>query len=302
MRVKHLSPRTEEAYLGWMRRYHEFHGRKDPATLGAAHVTAFLSALATERKVAASTQNQALAALLFLYREVLGVELPWLDDVVRARGQERLPVVLSREEVRAVLCEMQGVTRLMATMLYGSGLRLLECCRLRVKDVDFGRRQIVVRRGKGDKDRVTMLPAIVADDLAAHLERVRTQHRSDVERGAGWVELPDALARKLPSAGSNAYIVDGAGRVVTRPLGHEILGGVTREVVLELARREGIGVVERPFTVEEAVSAREAFLTSTSSLVLPVTRIDGRPVGDGRPGPATVTLLRRYREHMWKER
>ena len=201
MRVKHLSPRTEEAYLGWMRRYHEFHGRKDPATLGAAHVTAFLTALATERKVAASTQNQALAALLFLYREVLGVELPWLDDVVRARGPERLPVVLSREEVRAVLSEMQGVTRLMATMLYGSGLRLLECCRLRVKDVDFGRRQIVVRRGKGDKDRVTMLPAIVADELAAHLERVRAQHRSDVERGAGWVELPDALARKLPSAG-----------------------------------------------------------------------------------------------------
>src|SRR5690606_33427852 len=140
-------------------------------------VTAFLSALATERKVAASTQNQALAALLFLYREVLGVELPWLDDVVRARGPERLPGVLSRDEVRAVLSEMHGVTRLMATMLYGSGLRLLECCRLRVKDVDFGRRQIVVRRGKGDKDRVTMLPAIVADELASHLDGVRAQHR-----------------------------------------------------------------------------------------------------------------------------
>ena len=201
MRVKHLSPRTEEAYLGWMRRYHEFHGRKDPATLGAAHVTAFLSALATERKVAASTQNQALAALLFLYREVLGVELPWLDDVVRARGPERLPVVLSRDEVRAVLSEMHGVTRLMATLLYGSGLRLLDCCRLRVKDVDFGRRQIVVRRGKGDKDRVTMLPAIVADELASHLDGVRAQHRRDVAQGAGWVELPDALVRKLPAAG-----------------------------------------------------------------------------------------------------
>lgn len=201
MRMKHLSPRTEEAYLGWMRRYHEFNGRKDPATLGATHVTAFLNALATERRVAASTQNQALAALLFLYREVLGVELPWLDEVVRARGPERLPVVMSREEVRAVLAEMHGVTRLMATILYGSGLRLLECCRLRVKDVDFGRRQIVVRRGKGDKDRVTMLPAVVADALASHLVRVREQHRRDVERGGGWVELPDALARKLPSAG-----------------------------------------------------------------------------------------------------
>jgi integrase len=154
-----------------MRRYHEFHGRKDPATLGATHVTAFLSALATERRVAASTQNQALAALLFFYRELLGVELPWLDDVVRALGPERLPVVLSRDEVSAVLAEMHGVTWLMATMLYGSGLRLLECCRLRVKDVDSGRRQIAVRRGKGDKDRVTMLPAIVADDLAVHLER-----------------------------------------------------------------------------------------------------------------------------------
>lgn len=201
MRMKHLSPRTEEAYLGWMRRYHEFNGRKDPATLGATHVTAFLDALATERRVAASTQNQALAALLFLYRQVLGVELPWLDDVVRARGPERLPVVLSRDEVLAVLAEMHGVPRLMATMLYGSGLRLLECCRLRVKDVDFGRRQILVRRGKGDKDRVTMLPAVVAAELTSHLARVRAQHRRDVECGAGWVELPDALARKLPSAG-----------------------------------------------------------------------------------------------------
>jgi len=201
MRVKHLSPRAEEAYQGWMRRYHEFNGRKDPATLGATHVTAFLDALATERRVAASTQNQALAALLFLYRQVLGVELPWLDDVVRARDPERLPVVLSRDEVLAVLAEMHGVPRLMATMLYGSGLRLLECCRLRVKDVDFARRQILVRRGKGDKDRVTMLPAVVADELASHLARVRELHRRDVERGGGWVELPDALARKLPSAG-----------------------------------------------------------------------------------------------------
>ena len=201
MRVKHLSVRTEEAYLGWMRRYYEFHGRKDPATLGAAELSAFLSSLATERKVAASTQNQALAALLFLYRSVLGQDFPWLDDLVRARGPERLPVVLSRDEVRAVLSSMGGVTRLMATLLYGSGLRLLECCRLRVKDVDFARRQIVVRRGKGDKDRMTMLPAVAASELAAHLVRVRAQHERDLAVGAGSVELPDALARKLPSAG-----------------------------------------------------------------------------------------------------
>ena len=201
MRVKRLSVRTEEAYLGWMRRYDEFHGRTDPATLGAAELSAFLSSLAIERKVAASTQNQALAALFFLYRSVLGHEFPWLDDPVRARGPERLPVVLSRDEVRAVLSSMDGVTRLMATLLYGSGLRLLECCRLRVKDVDFARRQIVVRRGKGDKDRMTMLPAVAASELAAHLVRVRAQHERDLAVGAGSVELPDALARKLPSAG-----------------------------------------------------------------------------------------------------
>ena len=201
MRVKHLSVRTEEAYLGWMRRYYEFHGRKDPATLGAAELSAFLSSLATERKVAASTQNQALAALLFLYRSVLGQEFPWLDDLVRARGPERLPVVLSRDEVRAVLSSMDGVTRLMATLLYGSGLRLLECCLLRVKDVDFARRQIVVRRGKGDKDRMTMLPAVAASELAAHLSSGSVHSTSGIAVGAGSVELPDALARKLPSAG-----------------------------------------------------------------------------------------------------
>ncbi len=201
MRLRHFSPRTEEAYLGWMRRYHEFHGRRDPAKLGAEHVTAFLNALATRRHVSASTQNQALAALLFLYRDVLGVELPWLDDLVHARSPGRLPVVLTRDEVRAVLARLDGLPRLMATLLYGCGLRLLECCRLRVKDVDFGRHQITVRRGKGDKDRVTMLPASVKPELAAHLERVRVQHADDLAQGAGWVELPGSLARKLPSAG-----------------------------------------------------------------------------------------------------
>ena len=201
MRLRHLSPRTEEAYLGWMRRYHEFHGRRDPASLGAEHVTAFLNALATRRRVSASTQNQALAALLFLYREVLGVALPWLDDLVHARSPKRLPVVLTRDEVRSVLARMDGVPRLMATLLYGSGLRLLECCRLRVKDVDFGRNQIAVRRGKGDKDRVTMLPASVKPQLTAHLERGRALHARDLAHGAGRVELPGSLSRKLPTAG-----------------------------------------------------------------------------------------------------
>jgi integron integrase len=188
MRLRHFSPRTEEAYLGWMRRYHEYHGRRNPVELGPAHV-------------AASTQNQALAALLFLYRDVLGIQLPWLDDLVLARTPARLPVVLTRDEVRAVLARMDGEPRLMATLLCGCGLRLLECCRLRVKDVDFGRNQITVRRGKGDKDRATMLPVSIKSELAAHLERVRAQHERDLANGAGWVELPGALGKKLPSAG-----------------------------------------------------------------------------------------------------
>jgi integron integrase len=201
MRLRHFGLRTEEAYLGWMRRYHEFHGRRDPAGLGPEHVTAFLNALATRRRVAASTQNQALAALLFLYRDVLGIRLPWLDDLVHAKSPARLPVVLTRDEVRAVLAGMEGEPRLMATLLYGCGLRLLECCRLRVKDIDFGQNQITVRRGKGDKDRATMLPVSVKSELAAHLGRVRAQHQRDLANGAGWVELPGALAKKLPSAG-----------------------------------------------------------------------------------------------------
>jgi len=201
MRLRHFSPRTEQAYLGWMRRYHEFHGRRDPAGLGPEHVTAFLNALATRRHVSASTQNQALAALLFLYRDVLGIQLPWLDDLVHAKSPARLPVVLTRDEVRSVLARMAGEPRLMATLLYGCGLRLLECCRLRVKDVDFGRNQITVRRGKGEKDRATMLPVSIKSELAVHLERVRAQHERDLGNGAGWVELPGALAKKLPSAG-----------------------------------------------------------------------------------------------------
>jgi integron integrase len=151
--------------------------------------------------VAASTQNQALSALLFLYGEVLEVDLAWMDEIVRAKRPQRLPVVLTRNEVRAVLRRLEGTPRLMAFLLYGAGLRLLECCRLRVEDVDFGTNQIVVRSGKGDKDRVTMLPTVLKPHLGRHLQRVREQHRYDLEAGAGWVELPTALARKYPNAG-----------------------------------------------------------------------------------------------------
>jgi integron integrase len=169
--------------------------------MGAAEITQFLSALAVQRNVAASTQNQALSALLFLYRNVLEQELPWLEDVVRARKPERLPVVLTRDEVRAVIRELDGPARLLALLLYGAGLRVLEAARLRVKDVDFARNELVVRGGKGDRDRVTMLPGAVKSDLAKHLEVVRAQHEGDLRQGAGWVELPWALARKYPNAG-----------------------------------------------------------------------------------------------------
>jgi len=199
--ARHYSRRTEKAYVHWIKRYIFFHGKRHPAEMGAAEVTAFLTSLAVHDKVAASTQNQALSALLFLYREVLGVGLPWLDDVVRAKRPQYLPVVLTRDEVRAVLQRLDGVPRLMAILLYGAGLRLLECCRLRVKDVDFATNQIAIRDGKGRKDRVTMLPAAVKTELAGHIQRVREQHHTDIRQGGGWVELPGALARKYPNAG-----------------------------------------------------------------------------------------------------
>jgi integron integrase len=199
--TRHYSRRTEKAYVHWIKRYIFFHGKRHPGEMGSAEVAAFLTSLAVQSKVAASTQNQALSALLFLYRNVLGVELPWLDDVVRARRPLHLPVVLTRDEVRAVLQRLDAVPRLMAILLYGAGLRLLECCRLRVKDVDVATNQITIRDGKGHKDRATMLPAAVKADLIAHLERMRRQHEGDLRHGAGWVELPGALLRKYPNAG-----------------------------------------------------------------------------------------------------
>ena len=201
LRTRHCSLRTEKAYVGWIRRYIIFHGKRHPAEMGAAEITRFLSDLAIQRNVAASTQNQALSALLFLYREVLEQELPWMDDIVRAKSRERIPVVLTREEVQAVLDALDGPTRLAALLLYGAGLRLLEALRLRVKDVDFARNQITVRSGKGGKDRVTMLPEQAVQPLQEHLGRVRTLHLRDLAAGHGEVSLPNALARKYARAG-----------------------------------------------------------------------------------------------------
>jgi integron integrase len=201
IRARHFSRRTEKAYVHWTKRYVLFHHKRHPTAMGAAEVTEFLTSLAVRDKVAASTQNQALSALLFLYREVLRAELPWLDDLVRAKRPQRLPIVLTREEVREIVGRLDGVPRLMALLLYGSGLRLLECCRLRIQDIDFERNQIVVRDGKGGKDRMTMLPAAMKDALLRHVERTRVQHQADLRQGAGWVELPWAIARKYPNAG-----------------------------------------------------------------------------------------------------
>ncbi len=209
--------------------------------------------------MAASTQNQALSALLFLYREVLEVDVPWLDGVVRAKRPQRLPVVLTRDEVRAVLRSLEGVPRLMAHLLYGAGLRVLECCRLRVQDVDFAANQIVVRTGKGDKDRVTMLPEIVKADLARHLERVREQHQRDLQAGAGWVALPTALARKYPNAGrewvwqwtfpATRFYRD---RVTGQRRRHHLHESVLQRVVKGAVRRAGIAKRATPHTLRHS--------------------------------------------------
>lgn len=200
LRARHYSPRTEQSYVGWIRRFILFHGKRHPDELGEPEITGFLSALATERHVSASTQNQALAALLFLYQVVLNREIAWLAGVVHAKRAERLPVVLSRGEIAAVLAAMKGVERLCASLIYGAGLRVLEALQVRVKEVDFAGQQLIVRDGKGRKDRVTLLPASLQPALRTHLERMREQHQSDLRAGAGFVQLPDALRVKYPSA------------------------------------------------------------------------------------------------------
>jgi integron integrase len=200
-RARQLSRRTEEAYVGWIRRFILFHRKRHPLELGDADIAAFLTSLAVDRQVSASTQTQAASALLFLYREVLGrpVDLP--HDVVRPTRPKRLPIVLSRDEVAAVLAQLNGTKWLVAALLYGSGLRLLEALQLRVKDVLIGRGELVVRNGKGGGDRITMLPDRIQAELLQQIRRVERLHQQDVGDGAGWVELPRGLAAKLPNAG-----------------------------------------------------------------------------------------------------
>ena len=200
IRIRHYSIRTEQAYLQWIRRYIIFHGRRHPRELGAPELTAFLSDLAIRGKVAASTQNQALNAILFLYRDVLKITLPWLEDVQRAKRSQHLPVVLTQEEVKRLLAQLEGTVWLMASVTYGGGLRLLECLRLRVKDVDFERAELTIRDGKGQKDRMTTLPKRLIEPLRDHLARVKVRHERDLEEGFGRVYLPFALERKYPNA------------------------------------------------------------------------------------------------------
>lgn len=203
LRVKHYSIRTETQYLQWIKRFILFHDKRHPREMGAVEVEAFLTHLAVAGRVAAATQNQALSALLFLYREVLNIDLPWLDKVVRAKQPQRLPVVLTRQEVTAILDRMTGVHGLMARLLYGTGMRLMECVRLRVKDVDFERAEIVVRDGKGAKDRITMLPQALIGPLQDHLRWRRQLFEDDKAKGRAAVYLPDALGKKYPTAAVN---------------------------------------------------------------------------------------------------
>ncbi len=200
LRVKHYSIRTEESYVRWIEYYIRFHHNQNPAQMGKMEAQNFLTHLAVQKKVAASTQNQALSALLFLYKEVLGQPLEWLNDVERAKRPERIPTVFTRKEVKAILQQLEGTKWIMANLLYGAGLRLMECLRLRVKDLDFGFQQIAFRDGKGKKDRITMFPESLVKPLTEHLVRVRTLHDADLKEGFGSVYLPDALDRKYPDA------------------------------------------------------------------------------------------------------
>ncbi|RXZ43905.1 integron integrase [Crenobacter cavernae] len=214
LRVKHYSLRTEEAYVHWIKRFIHFHDKRHPIDMGGPEVERFLTHLAVDGQVSASTQNVALSALLFLYREVLGVELPWLTDVTRAKKPKRLPVVLSVTEVQALLRAVEGVPGLVLRLLYGSGMRLLEGCRLRVKDIDLARGEILVRDGKGSKDRVTVLPRSLAAPLRSQLERAHALHEADLAVGGGEVWLPDALTRKYPAAACSwmwQYVFPAAG-------------------------------------------------------------------------------------------
>jgi len=247
IRTRHYSLRTEEAYVGWIKRFILFHHKRHPSEMGEVEITEFLTHLAVNDHVSASTQNQALSALLFLYREVLVQEVGWLNGVVRAKKPKRLPVVLTKQEVEAVLSVLDGPKWLLAALMYGAGLRLMEALRLRVKDVDFSCDQILVRDGKGQKDRVTVLPSIVKAPLARHLERVKALHERDLREGFGQVFLPYALEKKYPNANREwgwQYAFPARKRSTDPRSGvarrHHLHESVPQRAVKEAARKAGI--------------------------------------------------------------
>jgi len=247
LRLKHYSPKTEKSYTMWILRFIKFHKKKNPISMGKPEVVSFLTHLAVDKKVSASTQNQALAALLFLYRDVYGIQLPWLDTIVRAKPGTRLPTVLSKVEVKHLLENLDGTPQLMAGLMYGSGLRLKECCTLRVKDVDFLRRQLNVQQGKGAVDRTAVFPESLRSGLRRQINLVEKKHQADIRRGAGWVMMDDALSRKYPSAGCSLgwqWLFPGTRVHIDQKTGngwrHHLHETVLQRAVKEAARRAGI--------------------------------------------------------------
>jgi len=263
IRRRHYSYRTEETYVHWIKHFIYFHQKRHPNDMGEAEVTAFLNHLSRERRVAASTQNQALSAIVFLYKEALGRPLGWLDGLEWARRPERVPTVLTAGEVQRLLAQLEGTKWIMASLLYGAGLRLRECLKLRVKDIDFEYRQIIVRDGKGAKDRVTVLPGAVVEPLKQHLVRVRALHEKDLAAGFGDVELPNALDRKYPRAGyewgwkfvfpSYKLSADPRGGVIRR---HHVFENFLARAVKQAARSAGIAKPVSSHTLRHYAACR----------------------------------------------
>jgi integron integrase len=259
LRTRHYSIRTEVAYVQWAKRYILFHGKRHPSAMGAPEINDFLTHLAVERNVSASTQNQALSAILFLYRDVLGEEVPWMTDLVRARRTERKPVVLTRDEVRRLLGQLGGTPQLVGRLLYGTGMRLLEALRLRVKDLDFESGEVLVRTGKGNKDRTTTLPRMLAAPLRHHLNDVRRLHDADVASGWGRVWMPDALAVKYPNAASSwswQWVFPAAQRSVDPRSGiqgrHHLGEQIVQRAVHDAAQRCGLTKPATPHTLRHS--------------------------------------------------
>jgi integron integrase len=259
IRTRHYSPRTEETYIHWIKRFIFFHNKRHPGEMAEAEIARFLSNLATESHVSASTQNQALNAVLFLYRQVLRKDIGYVNGVVRANRPKRLPTVLTRQEVRSIFGNLDGVEWIMAMLLYGAGLRLMECLQLRVKDVDFSSNEIRVRSGKGDKDRVTMLPDAIKEPLLTHLHGVKRQHEEDLQKGLGRVALPGALERKYPNAGKEwgwQWIFPATSHYTDRITGekrrHHLHESVLQKAVKQAVRKAGLPKPASPHSLRHS--------------------------------------------------